>query len=900
MRPITALTVTMCLLVTACTMEAPESLKVEMRTEPEGISADSPRFSWINQTRQDAYKLKIAKRGVSGAFFRSGWQESTQSVLVPYSGPELASDTDYNWKVKVRSGHKCSAWSKTAHFSTGLNDSTEWAGAEWIGVDQQVGDNEQHLPARYLRNEIILRKRPVRAKMYFCGLGMGKVTVNGASVSPDIFAHPPVLFDKVLYYRTYDVTKLLQKGANSIGVVLGCGRYQTLHVWTLRCVTDPRMLLCLKVTYSDGSEESFVSNSGWMSTVEGPITCQNEFDGEHYDARKELGAWDKTGYSCGAEWKAADRMEAPKGEILPMPMEDMAVQDHIRAVKVRDMGEGRYIADLGQNMVGYVKVRLQASKDVPVVFRFGEHLNAAADSVDLSNLRAAEGTDSYIPSADGEFSWAPLFPYHGFRYVEISGLKAAPAPEDIEGQVIYDRMETTGSFECSDERLNQLYRNMYCGIRSNYRGIPTDCPQRDERQGWLGDRGATVWSEPYVFDCAALYRKWMKDIVDSMHKKGRISVVTPKNWTIYNDDMAASVVFLYIAEMLYTRFGDADAISIYYPAMKKWFDQVTGKNLHDGIFTMKFDEYRDWCVPPESPELIHSKDPSRLTSSEVIQTGILCDALKYMIRFAGLTGNDADVPAYKAMLEEVKEAYNERFFNSGTASYDNNTVTANLIPLAMGIVPEDRVQDVAATVVDVIENVYGGHVASGNVGIRYLMQTLTKTGYKELAYRLATQDSYPGWGYMISKGATTVWELWNGDTADIAMNSENHVMMIGDLLAWYYEDLAGIKCDPDAVAFDKVLMQPCFPEGLDWVKASHKTPYGIIRSEWSRSNGSFRWDISIPSGCSATVKIPASFRVDTSGYTTSTCEDATWCCDPAGAVILHLDSGEYSFTRGTK
>lgn len=849
-------------------------LKTEGRRSPEGIEAFQPRLSWKLESsergvEQTAYQVKLSTAD-GRLVWNSGKVASDASVFVPYGGEVLAPETDYKWKVKVWTTKGDSAWSADAMFSTGLIDSTGWAGATWIGVDEHVGDNVQHLAARYLRKEFSLKKKVKSAKLYFIGLGMGVVTVNGERVCKDVFAHPPVLFDKALYYRTYDVTKMLRRGDNAVGVVLGSGRFQSHRVWTLRCVSDPRMLLCLRVRYSDGSVENIVSDTSWQASVKGPITNQNEYDGEYFDARIDLGGWDKPGYECDSRWQAADLLTEFPGKLCTHPtamiMDDMSVMDRIAAKGVKEASEGRYIVDMGQNMVGHLSVRLSGRNGVPVVFKYAENLNAAGDSLEMSNLREVLATDQYTPASDGEFEWEPLFPFHGFRYVQIEGVDKAPAAADIIGNVKYDRMETVGSFECSDERLNKLFHNIYWGVRSNYRGMPIDCPQRDERQGWMGDRGATIYGEPYILDVSCLYRKFMNDIFESM-KKDRISVVSPRNWAIFNDDIAASTVFVYAADMLYTRYGDFSGIEEYYPAMKRWLLKVTGKNLHDGIFTMKRDEYKDWCVPPESLELIHSQDPARITSSEVIHTGILCGTLEKMMEFAKLTGNDEDIPVYENMLKEVREAYNARFFDPVAASYDNGTLTANLIPLAFGLVPEGREEDVMQSVVNKIEGDWNGHVGVGNVGIRYLMQTLSRGGQLELAYRLATQDTYPGWGYMIKKGATTIWELWNGDFADPAMNSGNHVMMIGDLLTWYYEELAGIKNDPSDVAFRKIWMQPCFPSQLESVSASFNSPFGVISSAWKLNydEDDLVWDITIPAGSSATVVLPAIFNVDPDG-----------------------------------
>jgi len=857
-----------------------EDLTVEMREDPEGIDIMTPRLSWkvCDETlgsEQKSYRIQVASSEINllnskDLVWDSGKVESSESVLVPYGGDALDFDKDYYWRVKVTAAGGESSWSQVAHWSTGLKDTTQWCGARWIGIDEseKLRQDENRLAAHYLRKEFRLKGDVERAKLYFCALGMGIVTINGEKPCKDVFAHPPVLFNKTEYYRCYDVTDFVNKGKNTIGVVLGNGRYQHLDCMTLRGVANPMLYLCMKVTYRNGKEEVIISDESWMGTSRGPVTNNNEFDGEDYDARLELGAWDRNGYKCSEIWKAVDMMKPNKGKLVAMPMDDMAICEEVPAKKLIVSDDGRYIIDMGQNMVGYVSVSLCGKAGKSVTIRYAEKLNAAGDSLDMSNLRAAKATDHYIPAKDGRFRWSPVFPYHGFRYVEVTGVTEAPEAADITGKVVADKMEVLGSFKCSDERLNKLYRNMFWTIRSDYRGMPIDCPQRDERQGWLGDRAATLYGECYMFQTASLYRKWMDDIYDSMKKECRISVVSPKNWSIYNDDTAASAVFVYIADMLYTRFGDDSGIKIYYPAMKRWFDYITGKYLHDGIYTMKYDEYKDWCVPPESLEIIHSQDSTRITSSELIHTGVLCDVIVKMKKFAALTGNDADIPAYDSMLAEVKGAYNKKFFDEKTARYDNNTMTANLIPLAMDIVPQGRASDVVANVVDVAENIYGGHLCCGNVGIRYLMQTLTRNGQLEYAYKLATQDTYPGWGYMISKGATTIWELWNGDFADPAMNSENHVMMIGDLLSWYYENLAGIRNDDVDVAFRKILLMPSFPSELKWVDASYKTPYGVVRSAWDLDYEEeyIKWEITVPTGATATAVVPASFNVDTEGF----------------------------------
>ena len=876
-----------------------KDLTTELRVNPQGIDCPVPRFSWKvvsdeNGAVQTAYRI-VVRLGDGKKVWDSGKVASDACVLVPYGGPALEPETDYTWTVTAWTGkRKAEPFLETARWSTGLRDSASWMGAQWIGINEKekLKEDPNHLAARYLRKNFRLDGRVASAKLYMSALGVGDASVNGERVCPDQFMHPPVLFDKTVYYRTYDVTPLLRKGDNTLAVLLGCGRYQSLSARTLRSVSDPRLKLVLKVRYKNGREESIVSDTTWIGTSGGPITSNNEYDGEYYDARLEMSRWREVDFVPDGRWKGVDEMRAPKGRLRAMTMDDMAIQDHIRAESVRQVGPERYIVDFGQNMTGYVVMMLEGAAGKPVVMKYAEKLTDAGDSLNMASLRRTLATDKYTPAADGTFAWIPTFPMHGFRYMEIEGVTAAPLPSNLEGQVIWDKMQVDGRFTCSDERLNRLYKNIYCGLRSNYRGMPIDCPQRDERQGWIGDRGGTIWGEPYLFNVAPLYRKWMDDVYESM-KNNRISVVSPRYWSIFTDDMSHSSVFLYMAEMLWSRYGDDSGIRTYYPAMKAWFEHATGKNLkEDGIFRMKKDEYKDWIVPPESPELIHATDPSRITNSPVLQTGILCGTLDLMVRFARLTGNEGDIPAYEAMKARVVEAFNREFFDPERNCYDNNTLTANLIPVYFDLVPAGHKEAVVENIVRRIEEDFGGHLCVGNVGMRYAMEVLTRNGHADLAYRLCTIDTYPSWGYMIKKGATTVWELWNGDEAGPAMNSGCHAHLIGDLLRWYYEDLAGIAPEPAgdspliaaAPAFKRIWMEPCFPEGLESVAASFDSPYGTIASDWTRSGDRLVWTVEIPVGTTATVVVPESFSMDTAGL------DAVV---EAGKTKIFLPSGKY-------
>ena len=445
-----------------------------------------------------------------------------------------------------------------------------------------------------------------------------------------------------------------------------------------------------------------------------------------------------------------------------------------------------------------------------------------------------------------------MFTYHGFRYVEISGLHSAPSANDFEGLVLYDEMATTGCFECSDSVINAVYHNAFWGIRGNYRSMPTDCPQRDERMGWTGDRTTGNYGESYIFNNHRLYTKWLVDLEDSQWPNGSMSDVAPAYWRNYTDNMTWPGAFITVADMLHTRFGDMQPIEYHYDAMKRWMLHIKKYYMVDGIVIR--DTYGDWCVPPESPELIHTKDTNRMTWPGNISTPFYCHLAGKMAKFAELLGIEEDVKLWKEDMAYVTEANNAKYLDTATGRYDHNTVTANLLPLAFGMVPKELETKVFANIIDKTEREFGGHVSTGVVGIQQFMRTLTEWGRGDLALKVATADDYPSWGYMWRHGATTIWELWNGDTADPSMNSGNHVMLLGDLIIWYYEYLGGIRAlEP---GYSRIELKPYPIDGLEYVNCSFNSVSGLIKSNWTHKANKFEWDIVIPANTTAEVWLP--------------------------------------------
>ncbi len=852
-----------------------ENLCLESKENPLGINVPQPRFSWqINSEKPDltqtSYRIQVASspdelKKSKKRHWDSGDIHSDKSVLIPYAGETLKTESPYYWRVRITSNQGKSKWSKVQNWSMAILDSSEWQ-AKWIGENRLSNpgeiakgkdeDNRTRLAARYFRKEFTADKKVSRVMLYISGLGSSEAYLNGSKVSEDIFAPVPSMYDKCIYYNTYDITSLIQKGENTIGVIVGNGRYFSMRNPGMVTFGLPSLLAQIKIEYEDGSTNTILTDNTWKVTSKGPIIANNEFDGEEYDARLKMSGWNKNNYDDGL-WKDAGQIKVPVGKLTAQQTPNIRIQDTLNPIVITARPGGKYILDMGQNMVGWLKVHLKGAKGKPISMKFSETLNSDG-SLYLDNLRSAKVMDVYTPAENGEFTWHPSFVYHGFRFVEISGIDYQPSLNDFTGEVFYDKMATTGTFKSSDQLLNQIHKNAYWGVRSNYRGMPTDCPQRDERLGWLGDRTTGAYGEAFLFNNGQLYNKWLQDIEDSMTPEGSISDVSPAYWQLYSDDVTWPAAFFYVADMLYKHYSDDKAIRTHYPAMKRWIEHIKQVSIKDYIVTN--DAYGDWCMPPEQQQLIHSQDPSRKTDGAILSTTVFYDLLKKMTAFARICNRESDIPEYETLADKIKEAYNTRFFNKETAQYGNNTVTANILSLRLGLVPEGYQKKVFANIIKKTEEDFNGHVSTGVLGIQHLMRGLTEYGNVDLAFRIATNKSYPSWGYMIEKGATTIWELWNGDTADPAMNSANHVMLLGDLLIWYYEDLAGIKCASGSVGFKKLLMAPAFPQGLDSVSASYQSVYGEIKSAWSNRDGKLDWKVSIPGNTSATVRIPKAFN----------------------------------------
>jgi alpha-L-rhamnosidase len=888
-----------------------KNLRCEMLANPLGIDVMQPRFSWqlesaqqniVQQSYQVFVCSSLQKLQVNdGDTWNSGIINGSKSLLIKYEGKKLESCKKYYWMVKVNTNRGLAAEKETAFFTTGLLNADDWK-AKWIGYDKASPWDSitqwSRLSARYLRKEFANTAPVKRATVYISGLGMYELFINGKKIGDQVLAPNPTDYRKSFFYNTHDVTEVIKTGRNAIATVLGNGRFFTMrqNYKTQKHNTFgyPKLLLQLEIEYMDGRKKIIVSDESWKLNVDGPIRSNNEYDGEEYDATKEFNGWNKPGFN-ETSWMQARLVAAPAGKITAQFSEPMKVMQTIQPVSIKQTGNEKFILDMGQNFAGWIKMKnINGKRGSPVILRFAESLKADGELF-TANLRDAKVTDIYTLKGTPGEQWNPSFVYHGFRFVEVKGFPGIPTVNNFEGQLVYDALETTGFFNTSNETINAIYKNAWWGIASNYKGMPIDCPQRNERQPWLGDRVVGEQGESYIFNNANLYAKWMDDIEQSQKEEGAIPDVAPAFWNYYSDDVTWPAAYITISNNLYNQFGDVQPIQKHYASMKKWIMYMKEKYLVDHIMTK--DKYGDWCVPPENLQLIHAKDSNRITDGKLIATAYYYKLLSYMQRFANLSGYKSDAKEYSLLGDSIKTAFQNKFYNRQQKYYSNNTVTSNLLPLYFGICPDSLKATIFGKIYKKIHEEDKDHISTGLIGIQFLMRGLSEYKNTNLAYTLASCKTYPGYGYMIENGATTIWELWNGNTADPGMNSQNHVMMLGDLLTWFYENLAGIRTDKEDIGFKKIIMKPTLPDGLKFVNASYNSSYGLIKSNWKNNNGLMEWDISIPANTSARLFIPATSMdvVTESGKSLAMNENIVPVKWIDGAMMVEVKSGAYQF-----
>ena len=731
-------------------------------------------------------------------------------------------------------------------------DQTSWSPVKVLGSYgmnpwKTIGKSGgQPLPARYLRREFQVNQKVSRATAYVCGLGFFDLFLNGNKVSDHVM--DPALSDyaKAVYYVTFDVTRQLHRGANALGVILGNGRFFSPRSGATY-YGNPRLLMQLEIEYPDGTKAIVASDEHWRLTTNGPIRANNEYDGEVYDAQMEMPAWSNAGFN-DSNWEPAQLVSGPGGLLKAQMLEPMRVTEVIRPVAISNPAPGKYEVDMGQNFYGTTQLKASAPRGTRVTMVSAYSLKPDG-TLKTADNRSARCTDIYTFKGKGLETSSPRFKGQGFRHVQVTGFPGKPALDNFEGHVIHTDVEPVGEFRCSNDLINRIHLAMRWGMRMFLRSAPLD-PDRDERQAWMGDPAKDAESEAFNFNVAAFYTKWMDDVRVSQQPDGAIPNVA-MYWA-GGDGVEWPAVFTIIPDWFTDFYDDSRVAQNNYEAMKKWVLAMRRHELQDG--TLSGTSYADWC---DTSTMDHKASERGSTPRELVSSAYQYDNYRIMERLARRFGKQDDEAEFTGLAEKLKEAFNKKFLDSQTHVYQGDTQCGYILALQFGLAPEDQRDAIVSNLVDNILVKHNGHLSVGLIGIQWLMQTLTDIGRPDVAWTIATQTTRPSWGYMLSKGATTIWERWDMDTRDPGMNSEALLIQAGNLDAWFYQTLAGINYDPQHPGFKHIIIRPHLLGDLTWVKAHFDSPFGRVVSDWKLNSDELTMNIAIPANTTATIYVPA-------------------------------------------
>ena len=807
-------------------------------------------------TIQKGYRIQVA--GSDGDFGQPVWDTgfiaSEQSIQIEYAGPELKSRTRYYYRVKVwDDAGRESEWSDTAWWETGILETDEWT-AQWI-TPAATDINPESEPAFLLRKRFELKDNVASARVYATAAGMYEIYVNGQRVSDDLFAPGWTSYHHRMQVQTYDVTDLLRKGLNGIGIVLGDGWYRSgmgFYPKIYRYGERRAALLQLHVRYMDGTEEVVATDSSWKAST-GPILYSTIYHGETYDARLEQDGWSNAEFN-DKEWK--------KVEILDLPLDHLVMQENwptrvteiVRPVATFVTPNGDHVLDMGQNMVGRIRFTVKAPRGTRIVLKHAEVLDKNGN-IYFGNLRHAKQKVEYICKGEGIENYAPHFTFMGFRYVKVEGypVQENGLPLDaFVGEVIHSDMVPTGSFECSHSGVNQLQRNIQWGQRGNFVDVPTDCPQRDERLGWTGDAQLFIRTALFNYHGGPFFTKWLRDLKAEQLPDGGVPFVIPNVL-----DGASSAAWGDAAVIcpwtVYLYYADTRLLAEQYESMKAWVEYIRAQGENEYLWNTGF-HFGDWLA-------LDAKENSYVgaTPTDLIATAFYAYSTRIVRDAARVLGKMEDARRYEELYCNIKEAFRNEFITPA-GRLAAPTQTAHVLALMFDLVDGDVRKRVARDLNElIVENDY--HLTTGFVGSPYLCFALSDNGYHETAVRLLLQDSYPGWLYSVSKGATTIWEHWDNIKPDGSfwsddMNSFNHYAYgaIGD---WMYRRIAGLDMDEAEPAYKRIRIRPLFGSNrLTWAKAKFKSMYGLIESGWNVDGDRIEVYVRIPENTTAEIALP--------------------------------------------
>jgi len=840
----------------ASTPSAPRDLRTEHFLRPLGLGPETPRLSWkLTDDRrgaiQTAYQI-VAEGDVS---WDSGRVESRTSVLVPWTGPALGSRAQVTWRVRVWDQEgTVGEWSEPTTFAMGLHHRSDWT-AKWIAAPL-AGTKTVSVPAPLLRRTFTLTERPVRARVFSSALGLLESTLNGARISDAVFTPGWTDYGKRVQYTVDDVTDQLVDGENVLGVMLGDGWYCG-YVGPLPRQgygARPALLMQLELTYADGRTETIVSDEQWRTTP-GPVIASDMLMGEVYDARQEHPGWPLAGFA-DADWARVITLPDPNIELSSMLGGPMRRQQELRSVvPPRNVGSDPahpiWQFDLGQNMVGWVRLRVSGEAGDEIILHHSEVLQADG-RLYLTPLRAAKATDTYVLKGGGEEVYEPHFTFHGFRYIEVQNLREAPTADTVIGVVVHSDIPRIGAFECSEPLLNQFVRNVDWGQRGNFVDIPTDCPQRDERLGWTGDAQVFIRAACFNRDVVGFFHKWARDVEDAQFDSGSIPPVVP-------DPSRASVwgpagpawedAAVIVPWTVYRTSGDRRVLERAYPTLTRWIPYLVSSAKDDvrcAVGSEIFEGFGDWLnINAETPK-------------DVIGTAFFAFSVRLAAQVATVLGHEDDAQRWTALADRVKAKFQSAFITPD-GDVVGRTQTAYVLALQMDLAPSELRAKIAQRLVEDITR-RGDHLSTGFVGAPLINWALTGSGHLETAFKLINQKTCPSWLFPVTQGATTIWERWDGYTPekgfqDPSMNSFNHYAY-GSVLDWLVGVVAGLDLDPQVPGYRSIHIAPNPGGGLTEAAASLETPYGFARSAWRIDNDRFTLEVTVPPNSEAEVRVP--------------------------------------------
>lgn len=884
-----------------CSLQAqsflPEKLTTEYRTSPLGVATAQPRMSWQIKSSgrnfmQSAYEVRTGSNAAALAKGKEiGWQSgkvsSGESLHIPYGGGALSSRQRVFWQVRVydRNG-KASPWSQVASWEMGLLQPSDWS-AQWIGRANDTTGKPG--PSPIFRKPFQLAKPVQSARLFVTAHGLYEAHINGKRVGEDHLTPGWTAYDKRLQYQVYDVTPLLQNGNNVIGATLGDGWYRGNLVFLNQRNTYGKtaaLLLQMEVTYRDGSKETITSDGSWKTADSGPVRYSDIYNGEIVDARMEMNGWASPGFN-DAGWQSAAVLPLTKNNIVAQEGPGVRQKERLKPIKFITTPQGEAVVDFGQNMVGWVELKVKGNAGDTITIHHAEVLDKDGNFY-TANLRAAKQENKYVLKGGGTETFAPRFTFQGFRYIRVKGIRQPLDTSLFTGVAVYSDMGETGSFTCSHPLINQLQQNIQWGQKGNFVDVPTDCPQRDERLGWTGDAQVFFNTASYNMNVTGFFTKWMKDVAADQRPNGDIPVVIPDVKSIPSPGSAGwGDVVTIIPWQFYQNYGDRRMLEVQYESMKKWVDYITKISRNE--LWNHGPHFGDWLFY-SAP---HDNDGrSAITDKYLIAQAFYIHSTQNLINAAKVLGNNGDVAKYEELIKRLKNAF-LREYVTPNGRMVSSTQTAYVLALNFDILPEEQRATAAQRLVDNI-GAYGNHLTTGFLGTPYLCHVLTRFGHTDVAYKLLMQESYPSWLYPVKMGATTIWERWDGikpdgTFQDVGMNSFNHYAYgaIGD---WMYKTVTGIQPDPAAPGYKQFRIQPRPGGGLTHASAEFQSLYGTIASKWKIDGGKLKLEVSVPANTSAKIVLPgaASATVTESGkavQATAEGKDAS----------LQVGSGNYAF-----